>query len=104
VATKQVNVRVPPAAAELLLTIAERLRKEPKFATRLKAWEREQSALAKPAPGWTTGKGQGRRLNQEGEKQLKRLIRAGWTDAAIARALGVRPNTVANRRKRIQGE
>jgi hypothetical protein len=138
VETKQVNVRVPPAAADLLLTIAERLRKEPNFAVRLKAWEREQgdpsdgsilservtrieSRLAaleqgrgsaqnmspapiKPARNWTTGKGQGRRLSQDGEKELRCLIRARWTDADIARALGVRPNTVANRRKRISGE
>lgn len=48
---------------------------------------------------WTNGEGRARRLTMEGKQEADRLIEAGGTDAEIAKTLGVKPNTVTNRRK-----
>lgn len=54
-----------------------------------------------PDPVWTSGKGRGRRLTPEGEAEIERRIRAGQPDSEIAKAMGVQPFTVANRRKKL---
>lgn len=53
-----------------------------------------------PDPAWTTGTGRGRRLSLEGEKELERRLAAGENNFEIARAMGIKPNAVANRRNR----
>ena len=51
-------------------------------------------------PVWTTGEGRGRRLTEEGERELQRLVSEGLGDSAIAGRLGVKPFTVSARRKK----
>ena len=53
-----------------------------------------------PRSKWHIGEGRGRRLTPEGEAELDRLLDEGRRASEIADILGVRPNTVHNRRKK----
>lgn len=127
--TKQVNIRVPDEARDVLARIGARLRTDPGFVAQLESYLDtldDQTADATLAdrvarieahlgitptdnpPGtppekstWTTGEGRGRRLTPAGEKDIELRIGAGQTDADIAAAMGISLNAVKARRKVI---
>ena len=128
--TRQLNLRVPDAARDILSRVAVRLKENEALIPRLEAWlagldedapalsvterlealERRLEALEGGNPTgnpqrtpWTIGEGAGRRLTTEGEGEVKRRIEAGESDAAIAEAVGVSSNTIKARRPKPEG-
>lgn len=122
--TKQVNIRVPDEARDVLARIGARLRAEPGFAAQLESYLDtldDQTADATLADrvarieehlGITPhdnpqdtplaiGEGRGRRLTPAGEKDIELRIGAGQPDADIASAMGISLNAVKARRKVI---
>lgn len=123
--TRQLNLRVPDEARDVLTRVAARLKENEDLIPRLEAWltgldegsaaesvnerlealERRLSALEGGTPAstpqdtpLTSGEGVGRRLTTAGEQEVARRIEAGEDDSTIAEAVGVSTNTVKTRR------
>jgi len=119
--TKQVNIRVPDEARDVLARIGARLRTDPGFVAQLEGYldtlddQTADATLADrvarieqhlgitpqgtpPGTPLATGEGRGRRLTPAGEAEVARRIEAGEDDATIAGALDVTTNAIKSRR------
>lgn len=121
--TRQLNLRVPDEARDVLTKLATRLREKPELATRLETWLdgledptrhtlAERVAVIEARLGisdtpdstpqdtpLTMGEGKGQRLTTAGRMEVERRVEAGEDDGTISEAVGVSVNTVRAHRK-----